>query len=699
MNLFALAGLSCSISCLVLSVIAFIFGKVKIHRVLTFFNVAVAIWSYGLFIVGIATNEKTALFGWKFAHIGGMFVSILFFHIVCLFCEIKRKPLLIFGYAQAIIFNWISWVPDRLITKTRYTYGLYYNDTTILFALAVLSYLTLVVASFYELVIFLKKTKGTKRLQAIYIILSFSIGFIGGTSTFLPEFRIDLFYPAGGFGVALYALIGTYAILRHRLLDIKVAATRTIVFGLVYLLVLGIPFWVGYKYNLWQYSTWAMLILATLGPFIFMRLLRRAEDIIFKERRTYQEVIANLSKSMIDIRDINQLFDTITSTTVGTVKITFAVVYLKAEEYKSFQLKSHYPKDVKGNYQEFVPENHFLINALLQQEKPLLSEELNYQDRIIPDMALVIPCFGKDGLLGLIILGAKQNNQMYTNDDILTFKTLSYATSLAIESCTYWKELEEKHRQARMAEMDLFSYSVAHEIDNPMSIIKGNAEYLRRLFFKGLNLTEEQQKDAEEVVTAILEAQIRVTGMVKAIEEFGKKTPAEMVPFKFSEVLEHYFNLYIPILKNHHIQLTKNVPSELPYVRGHLQELMQVLAIFSQNSMHALRYIPEKKVHLKVETVNSGWIKVLFSDTGYGIEKEKLSAIFSAFVTTKASSEGTGMGLYNAKRFILKHQGRIWAESEGKNKGATLIFEVPIAKDVTEQEIKKSQEDKGNRKF
>ena len=150
-------------------------------------------------------------------------------------------------------------------------------------------------------------------------------------------------------------------------------------------------------------------------------------------------------------------------------------------------------------------------------------------------------------------------------------------------------------------------------------------------FFKEVSLNPEQQKDAEDVVTAILEAQTRVSGMVKAIEEFGKKTPAEMVPFKFSQALEYYFNLYIPILKNHHIQLIKEVPGELPYVRGHLQELMQVLVIFSQNSIHALKYSPEKRIHLKVEIVNSDWIRVSSSDTGYGIEKDKLSAIFFCF--------------------------------------------------------------------
>ena len=74
-------------------------------------------------------------------------------------------------------------------------------------------------------------------------------------------------------------------------------------------------------------------------------------------------------------------------------------------------------------------------------------------------------------------------------------------------------------------------------------------------------------------------------------------------------------------------------------MRGHLQELIQVLANFFTEFNACLKIRPEKRIHLKVETINSDWIRVSSSDTGYGIEKEKLSAIFSAFVTTKASSE------------------------------------------------------------
>jgi len=122
---------------------------------------------------------------------------------------------------------------------------------------------------------------------------------------------------------------------------------------------------------------------------------------------------------------------------------------------------------------------------------------------------------------------------------------------------------------------------------------------------------------------------------------------------------------------------------------------MQVLVILANNSLHAMKYVKERKINLKVEPVNQDSIRIAFSDSGYGIKKELLPIIFSPFTTTKASSEGTGMGLYNAKKIIDRHKGKIWAESEGEGKGAFFYIELPIAKDITKEELEhiKAKED------
>jgi signal transduction histidine kinase len=124
---------------------------------------------------------------------------------------------------------------------------------------------------------------------------------------------------------------------------------------------------------------------------------------------------------------------------------------------------------------------------------------------------------------------------------------------------------------------------------------------------------------------------------------------------------------------------------------------MQALVILANNALHAMQYSLSKQVDLKVALSGRDTITISFQDTGCGIKQELLPIIFAPFTTTKASSEGTGMGLYNAQRIIRKHKGKIWAESAGEGKGATFYIELPVAKEVTTDDFKK--EDIGSRLF
>ncbi|MCM8792659.1 MAG: ATP-binding protein, partial [Candidatus Omnitrophica bacterium] len=86
----------------------------------------------------------------------------------------------------------------------------------------------------------------------------------------------------------------------------------------------------------------------------------------------------------------------------------------------------------------------------------------------------------------------------------------------------------------------------------------------------------------------------------------------------------------------------QELSKDLPYIRGSKQELMQVLVNLANNSLHALLQTKEKRITLRIETPNQDFIRMVFSDNGYGISKEKLSSIFAPFTTTKASTQGRG---------------------------------------------------------
>jgi signal transduction histidine kinase len=434
-----------------------------------------------------------------------------------------------------------------------------------------------------------------------------------------------------------------------------------------------------------------MAILATSGPFIYQYLRRHAEDIILKEQRRYQRALFDLSKTMSRIRDLDKLLRAIVLTVVDTVKLSFAGIYLKDEESRSYILKHYYPKEVKSRLQEFISFDSELIDAFYKERRPLINEELRFLPTIYAytkDSGLVIPCFVEDDLLGFMALGPKLNNQIYTSDDILVFETLSYSTSLAIENSLFWKEIEDRQRKARLQEMDTYSYSLAHEIDNPMQIILGQAGFIKKEVFKEL-ADEKKRKDIESSFDFILEAAQRVSGMVKAIRDFGSPTTGELKPLRVEDVVDSFCRLYFPQFKANGINLSKELGDNLGFIRGEKPELMQVLVILANNSIHALRYSKQKQITLKVEPSNQDTIRITFQDTGCGIKKDILPVIFSPFTTSKASSEGTGMGLYNAKRIIEKYKGRIWAESEGEDKGTAFFIELPITKDVNAEEFKK----------
>jgi signal transduction histidine kinase len=545
----------------------------------------------------------------------------------------------------------------------------------------------------------IKKETGDFRNQILYVFIGTAIGYLSGVTNFFCWYRINI-PPFLNIFVSVYVIMVAIAVLKYRLMDINIAIVRILIFTFVYAIILGVPFWLGYSLlgnGIW----WRILLfgmsLASAGPFIYSYLRRRAENILRAEERRYQRALRELSKTMTRFRDLDKLLQAIDLTVVEQVRVSFAGIYLKDEEYRSYKCKHCFPQKERGRFPEFIPLGSNLIKNLFEHKRPLLSDEVGSQDKINFDLGLVVPCFIEDNLLGFLIMGAKPNNQMYTPDDLIVFETLSYSTALAIENSQFWKEIEDRQRKARLQEMDTYSYSLAHEIDNPMYIIIGQAQILQKALLKELNLPEDKQKDLESSLNFILESAWRVSGMVKAIRDFGSPATGEFKPLKVEDVVESFAKLYFPQFKNAGVTFAKELPAQALYIRGEKPELMQVLVILANNSLHAMKYSQTKQITLSVEPSNQDAVKILFKDTGSGIKKDLLPVIFAPFTTTKASSEGTGMGLYNAQKIIIRHKGKIWAESEGENKGTTFFIELPVAAGITPEEFK--NEDKGRRLF
>jgi len=192
---------------------------------------------------------------------------------------------------------------------------------------------------------------------------------------------------------------------------------------------------------------------------------------------------------------------------------------------------------------------------------------------------------------------------------------------------------------------------------------------------------------------------LRVYDMVKAVREFSKQDTGDFTTVSLDDVVKNSL-LLSPQIRTENIKLTEEVEPGL-MVHGNKVQLENVLVNLIGNGTHAVgkNDLANRRFWLKVYRKNDDKVRIEFEDNGYGIPPGKdpkrgvefREAIFMDFVTTKASSTNTGMGLSHCRKTIDRHKGRIWAESEGEGKGAKFVIELPLWKDeVNDDENKNS---------
>ena len=715
-NTFAISGIVLTCTCLILIFIILRGEKSKLLRLWVSCNLSLGLWGFASIFIALTKNYQESLFWWKLGSIGIISLPPFFLHLAFTLCNIEKRRVLLLVYIQACVFILLNFT-KLLISDLNFVFNSFYYPkiTGFIYPLMYLFWISIVVYGSWIIFITYRNTQGLKRRQLLYFLIGTSIGFTGGIVNFFPVFGIRL-YPVSNFSGPIYIGIATYAIIKYRLMDIKVALTRAGIFIIVYALVLGIPLGLaGWGKVLLQESLgsnwyWAPLILAiilaTSGPFIYLALQQRAEKIILKAQKAYQDALREISFTMITIKDIDRLLNTIVLKVVGLVNLSWAAIYLIDEKQKKFLLKHQKIASGKVDFPKEFTLDSPLAKCLYESREPLMGEEIGFSTLKI---GLAVPCFMDSVMIGFLLLGDKPKNAIYTQDDVNVFTVLANQTALAIENCQFYAQEREHHHLLRVSSLDRQMASMAHEIDNP------NQALLGCLYSLEMNLDDVKdiipQEKLDHLKEKISKARFhtsRISKMIGAVREFSKPTTGELAVVKLQWILEDFFSIVQPQIKHEGVTFNQEILQEDVWLKVNKVEIEQVLVNLCTNSVQAIIEmamsginIPEwkKEIILKIykKDKETNILRIDFSDTGSGIKKEILEDIFLDFVTTKASSVGTGLGLAISRKIMHKHNGKIWAESEGDNKGATFHLEIPIPVDISEEERRKAEESRGNK--
>jgi signal transduction histidine kinase len=133
------------------------------------------------------------------------------------------------------------------------------------------------------------------------------------------------------------------------------------------------------------------------------------------------------------------------------------------------------------------------------------------------------------------------------------------------------------------------------------------------------------------------------------------------------------------------LSLTTRIPDKLPEVLGDRQEITRVISNLIDN---AIKYSESGEIVVSALR-RPRKIEISVNDQGIGLSTPKgnYDKIFGRFFQEKASSDGSGVGLAICKKVVEAHGGRIWVESEGKGKGTTFKFTLPLDADEQKRKV------------
>ena len=299
-----------------------------------------------------------------------------------------------------------------------------------------------------------------------------------------------------------------------------------------------------------------------------------------------------------------------------------------------------------------------------------------------------------DQILGVVMVERREKNA-FTQNDLLDLESLAGILASVVSSADQYQRLQDSIRQLRAAQDELKSRieaqrsaesrliqaaklaavgemaaGVAHELNNPLTMVTGFAE----LTLEGMAAEADSRQDLEMVLR---EAR-RARDVVRRLLDFARQSESVRARLDLNEILGDVVDLTRHLMKTSGIIFRDDLASDLPKVSIDRNQMKQVFLNLFHNALQAMPSGGELKLQTR-KAIHDGhvWVIASIRDSGEGISPEHKARLFEPFFTTKANQGGTGLGLSVTYGIVTDHGGRIEVESQ-PGKGSTFTVWLPV---------------------
>ena len=398
--------------------------------------------------------------------------------------------------------------------------------------------------------------------------------------------------------------------------------------------------------------------------------------------------IFEISRNFNAVLDYYNLLDTFIFTCLGQVGALKGAIFLKKEVRgdRFFLVKS------KGSGELPEPDRYFRADSnvaryITSLNRPVPTSEVLH-DVAESDEAsilrmfepgIIVPLVYQTRLTGVFLMSEKISGREFKMDDIEFLSILGNQIAVAIENARLYEGEKMAIQQLRSAQQQLvqtekiaalgeMSAKVAHEVNNPLGIIKNYVLLIERSLKKN--------DEAGQFVGIISEEIDRIARIVKQLLDFHRPEGITFQKVDVVKIINDVLTLMERQLASHKIELAREYRVDGPLIMGAPESLKQVFLNLIINSRDVLG--DGGTITIDIDRVGDE-LSIKFMDTGPGIPPEYIPRIFEPFFTTKELGQGTGLGLSVCYGIIKNHNGSITFKN--MNPGSCFEIKLPVVID------------------
>lgn len=670
------------------------------YRIFSLFLFSMALWGFFIFLMRISTpHTDTALLWERFAIVFILATAVFFYHTTIVLTRTRSwRRLLPLFYLSIPVFAGLSFTKLIVEEIGEKSYG-NAPEFGILFApYLVAAYIPTFLGIANLVNAYLKSPSLMERNRYLYFLIGAAFSLVGATTDILAAQEV-MPYPLGIVGNILFASATTVAILRLRLLELRVVLRRGMSYIILSTLIVGLYGGVFFLFDYLvqrQTDSTSARFLAALGAamlvtILLQPILGRLQNIVdkwfYRERYDHLKELQRFSLETKDITDLDDIANRMIDVARKAMQANSACLMLPRQPSNDFVLVASW--GLENNTDAVLDANSPLSLWMKNHSGNLTGKDLDIipQLQAIPSderdtlkqmgAELFIPLKAKDELTGILILGQKISERDYSSEDIDLLRTVANQAAMTIENARlYSQESQRLHELEKLEQLKSnLLLTVSHELKTPMTAIKAGTDML----------AEQDSKDASSPKTRLIRSISRgVVRLEKLIDEsldYARMQSANLKlnlqPTDVEDLVQDVVGLISPGIKAKRQTLTVDVdPSLSEAVIDQARTERILLNVLSNAHKFTDK---EGQIALKVG-VDDGNVVFKVEDNGPGIASTEMDRIFEAYYRGEnpdgKMAAGTGLGLSIAKYLVELHEGKIWLESK-EGEGTTFYFSLP----------------------